>query len=231
MTGRLRTAGAFRTTTGCLQEFLDPGHRGAQVEADEVALGRVVVPSRVAPPCLQLVDQALDGVPLFVKTGVVTARPATPAARCAGRRRPRRRRYAVPPHRAREGMPPRCRGRRLRSAGSSGAPVRGRPMGCAGRAARLRVPGVAAHGRWSDGRPSHRGHVRLERRVYSWATNAPMYSATWSGTSSGERWPVSRGDDFRRGSAPPPRGRTGHRRPPRSRRERRWPRGAGTGCR
>jgi hypothetical protein len=50
------------------------------VEASEVALGHLVVSSRDAPPCLQLVDQALDGVPLLVETGVVTWGPAAPAA-------------------------------------------------------------------------------------------------------------------------------------------------------
>jgi len=50
------------------------------VEAGEVALGRLVVSSGDAPPCLQLVDQALDGVPLLVEIIVMTDGPAAPAA-------------------------------------------------------------------------------------------------------------------------------------------------------
>ena len=50
------------------------------MEAGEVALGPLVVSSRDAPPGLQLVDQALDGVSVLVEIGVVSDGSATPAA-------------------------------------------------------------------------------------------------------------------------------------------------------
>lgn len=50
------------------------------MEASEVAAGGLVVPSGDAPPCLELVDQALDGIPLHVEVGVVAHGPTTLAS-------------------------------------------------------------------------------------------------------------------------------------------------------
>jgi len=50
------------------------------VEASEVAFGGLVVPGSDASPGLELVDQALDGVPLFVEVGVVADGPAASGA-------------------------------------------------------------------------------------------------------------------------------------------------------
>jgi hypothetical protein len=50
------------------------------MEAGEVALGRLVVSSGDPSPGLQLVDQALDGVPFLVEVGVVTVGPAASGA-------------------------------------------------------------------------------------------------------------------------------------------------------
>lgn len=50
------------------------------MEAGEVALGSLVIAGGDAPPGLQPVDQALDGVPVLVELGVVTDRPTAPAA-------------------------------------------------------------------------------------------------------------------------------------------------------
>lgn len=61
-------------------ESLDPGHRGAQAETGEVAVGSLVVSGRDASPCCELVDQAFDGVPLLVEIGVVADGPSTSGA-------------------------------------------------------------------------------------------------------------------------------------------------------
>src|SRR4030088_2423298 len=45
-------------------EVFDPDHRGTQLKPGEVAFRGLVVAGRDAPPRLELVDQALDGVPL-----------------------------------------------------------------------------------------------------------------------------------------------------------------------
>jgi hypothetical protein len=50
------------------------------VEAGEVAVGGLVVAGGDASPGFQLVDQTLDGVPLFVEVGVVADGPAALAA-------------------------------------------------------------------------------------------------------------------------------------------------------
>ena len=50
------------------------------MKAGEVALGCLVVSSRDAPPGLQFVDQALDGVPFIVEIGVVACGAAASAA-------------------------------------------------------------------------------------------------------------------------------------------------------
>src|SRR4051794_7679994 len=59
-------------------EVLDPDHRGAQVEAGEVAFRGLVVAGGDASPGLELVDQALDRVSLLVEVGVVADRTAAP---------------------------------------------------------------------------------------------------------------------------------------------------------
>lgn len=51
-------------------EVFDPDHRGTQPKPGKVAFQGLVVAGRDAPPRLELVDQALDGVPLLVKLGV-----------------------------------------------------------------------------------------------------------------------------------------------------------------
>src|SRR3954447_26614686 len=67
-------------STGAPAEVFDPDHRGAKVEAGEVALGGLVVPGGDPSPGLQPVDRAFDGVPFLVQIGVVADGPAARAA-------------------------------------------------------------------------------------------------------------------------------------------------------
>ena len=50
------------------------------METGEVAVGSLVVSGGDASPCFELVDQALDGVPLIVEIGVVADGSATSGA-------------------------------------------------------------------------------------------------------------------------------------------------------
>jgi hypothetical protein len=55
-------------SVGCLQEISEPYHRGAEFQAGEVALGRLIEACGDATPVLQPVDQSLDGVAITVET-------------------------------------------------------------------------------------------------------------------------------------------------------------------
>ncbi len=61
-------------------EVFDPDHRGAEVESGEVAVRGLVVSRGDASPGFELVDQALDGVPLLVEVRVVADGSAAPGA-------------------------------------------------------------------------------------------------------------------------------------------------------
>ena len=61
-------------------EVLDPDQGGAEVQSGKVTLGGLVEAGGDAAPCLQLVDQALDGVAFLVELGIVGDGPTAPAA-------------------------------------------------------------------------------------------------------------------------------------------------------
>ncbi len=60
--------------------FSGPQQRGVQVEAGQVAVRGFVIPGGDAPPGLEVVDQAFDGVPLPAEVGVVADGSTAPRA-------------------------------------------------------------------------------------------------------------------------------------------------------